>query len=214
VNAQRAGVQYLVRISTTAANVHAGQFAYYPRTHWALEMMLEQPDFDSLQFSSLQPNNFSTMFLAGVAELIKEHRKTGKQMPLSLTVNRDTPSAMIHPADVGIFAAHLLAEEDTACHNGKRYILNGPEDITGEQIVKIAEEYIGESVQEVRYADLSMIDGIIKEFAGSKNIIASIKNAPVNTWEGKAKTDTTSKEVPGIYAPKRTVRDTLEELLV
>lgn len=213
VNALKAGVQYLVRISTTAANVRPDLLAYYPRTHWALETMLSQPEFESMHFSSLQPNNFSTMSLASVAQFIKEFRRTGQQTPLSLMFNRDVPSAMIHPYDVGVFAAHLLVQTDTTRHNGQRYVLNGPEDVTGEQIIKIAEEYIGEPVKEPRYADLSTIDEFVENYMGSKNLIGSIKHAPEMTWAGKAKTDTTSEAVPSIYAPKLTVRDALSELL-
>lgn len=40
-----AGVQYVVRISTTAANVRPDCPAYYPRTHWVIEALLSSPAF-------------------------------------------------------------------------------------------------------------------------------------------------------------------------
>ncbi|KAK5704840.1 hypothetical protein LTR97_001949 [Elasticomyces elasticus] len=214
VNALRAGVKYVVRISTTAANVHPDCHAYYPRTHWAIEAMLSQPEFSNMHWSSLQPNVFTSMFAAPAAALIKEFRKTGKQSgPLSLILNADTPTGIIDPYDVGVFAAHLLAREDVSSSQN-RYVLNGPEDITGEQIKAQVEQYIGVAVENVRYQDLSFLDYLVKQQPQqSDNIIRSIKYAPITAWEGKAKAATTSKEVAKIYAPKRTFAEVLEEML-
>jgi hypothetical protein len=47
----------------------------------------------------------------------------------------------------------------------------------------------------------------------SKNVIRSIKFAAVTSWEGKAKAETTSKEILELYAPKRTVAEVLKELV-
>jgi hypothetical protein len=58
LNALNAGVEYVVRIPTTAANVHPDCQACYPRSHWAIEAMLSSPEFKALQWSSLQPNVF------------------------------------------------------------------------------------------------------------------------------------------------------------
>ncbi|KAI6843970.1 NAD(P)-binding protein [Hortaea werneckii] len=213
VNALRAGVKYVVRISTTAANVSPSQRAYYPRSHWAIEQMLDQPEFEDMDFTSLQPNGFSTMFLAGAAEMVKKFRSTGKQEPLRLIINQDTPTGLVDPFDVGVLAAHLLAQEDSAPQNGKRYVVNGPEDITGEQVTKLVDHYLGEPVKDVRYADLSMIDDFAGSYPGSKSLIRSIKYAPVTSWEGKAKADRTSKEVLELCAPKRTVGDVLRQMI-
>ncbi|KAI7551687.1 NAD(P)-binding protein [Hortaea werneckii] len=213
VNALRAGVKYVVRISTTAANVHPDFPAYYPRSHWAIEQMLDQPGFDEMDFTSLQPNGFITMFVAGAAEVVKSFRSTGEQEPLRLIIDQHAPTGLVDSYDVGVLAAHLLAQEDSAPHNGKRYVVNGPEDITGEQVTKLVEQYLGEPVKDVRYADLSMIDDFAGNYPGPKNLIRSIKHAPVTTWEGKAKAETTSKEVLELCAPKRTVGDVLRQMI-
>ena len=68
VAALQAGVKYVVRISTTAANVRPDIDVYYPRSHWAIEALLSSPEFEKLQWSSLQPNGFSDMVLASAAE--------------------------------------------------------------------------------------------------------------------------------------------------
>lgn len=213
VNALRAGVKYVVRISTTAANVRPDYPAYYPRSHWAIETMLSQPEFKDLHWSSLQPNGFSSMFLWPAAEFIKNFKKTGKQGQLSFIIDASTPTGLIDPYDVGVVAAHLLAQENTAPHDQARYVLNGPEDTTGEQLVQLVEQYIGEPVKDVKFKDLAMIDQMVESTSESKNLIGSIKFAPVTTWEGKAKAETTSKEILKLYAPRRTVADVLKGLV-
>lgn len=213
VNALRAGVKYVVRISTTAANVHPDFPAYYPRSHWAIETMLSQPEFKHLHWSSLQPNGFLPMFLTPTAEFIKEFRKTGKQDSLSMIIDASTPTGLIDSYDVGVVAAHLLAQENTASHNQARYVLNGPEDVTGQEIVKMAEQWIGERIKDVKFKDLDFIDQMAENSPESKNVIRSIKFAPVTSWEGKTKAETTSKEILDLYAPKRTAADVLQELV-
>jgi len=58
-------------------------------------------------------------------------------------------------------------------------------------------------VKVARYADLSVTEGLIKDCAGSNNVVSSILHALVGTQEGKAKTDTSRKKVLGSFAPKR-----------
>ena len=50
----------MVRVSTTAQNVQPDTPIYYGRTHWAMEQLLSQPEYSSLQWTSLQPNVFTT----------------------------------------------------------------------------------------------------------------------------------------------------------
>ncbi|THY94952.1 NAD(P)-binding protein [Aureobasidium pullulans] len=215
VNCLRAGVKYVVRISTTAANVVPDYMAYYPRSHWAIEMMLSQPEFKNLAFTSLQPNGFLPMFLAPTAEFIKNYRKTGKQEGnLSLIIDADTPTGLVDSDDVGRVAAHLLGQEDFTPHANKKYVVSGPEDVTGNDIVKLVEEHIGTKVEKdkIAFKDLSFIDGMASQ-SPHPNLIRSIKQAPVTSWDGKCKSETTSKEVLELYAPKRTAAEVLKELI-
>jgi uncharacterized protein YbjT (DUF2867 family) len=212
-NALRAGVKYVVRISTTAANVRPDIAAYYPRTHWAIEMLLGQPEFKDLQWTSLQPNIFLTMALTATVEFIKDFKKTGKQGSLSMILDASTPIGLIDSYDVGVVAAHLLAQEDTTPHNQAKYVLNGPEDVTGEQVVKLAEQHIGEPVKDVKFKDVAFVDQMADNSSESKNVIRSIKFAPVTAWEGKAKAETTSKEILDLYAPKGTAEEVLRKLV-
>ena len=211
--ALEAGVRYVVRISTTAANVKPDSLAYYPRTHWAIENMLSQPEFKGLQWTSLQPNIFTTMYLASAAELIKQYRKTGKQQTLRLMASADVPNAPIDPDEVGTVAAHLLAKDDTSSHNRAKYVLQGPEDITGEQIVQMVEQHIGTKVKDVSFKDTTFIDEWVASRGETAHLILTIKHAPEVSWEGKTTASTTSKEILELAAPSRTPADVMRSLL-
>ncbi|KAF4762208.1 hypothetical protein N7455_003405 [Penicillium solitum] len=217
IAALNAGVKYVVRISTTAANVRADCPAYYPRTHWAIEALLSSPEFTNLQWTSLQPNIFSAFYLSGAVEFIKQYRKTGKQGDLKLIASKDAPVGVIDPSEVGVFAAHLLSQEDTSVHNKAKYVLNGPEDIAGQQIVDLVEQYIGTQVEKVIYQDTSFLDQLWEyQYAAtnqSKSVIFSVKHALVTAWEGKCSASTTSKEVLEIAAPNITPTEALKGLL-
>lgn len=187
--------------------------AYYPRTHWAIEALLSSPAFQGLQWTSLQPNIFSQFYLSPAAELVKNFRKTGKQETLRLMASEDTPVGIIDADDVGTFAAHLLAEEDTTRHNKAKYVLNGPEDITGRQIITMVEEYIGTKVEDVRFQDLSFIDQLAAQSEGSKNLILSVKHAQETAWAGECTASTTSRAVLELAAPKSTPVEAFKALL-
>ncbi|XEV05053.1 hypothetical protein FSHL1_010340 [Fusarium sambucinum] len=217
VAALNAGVEYVVRISTTAANVRPDCRAYYPRSHWAIESMLGSDEFSAMKWTSLQPNVFVDLIFAPIAAFIKQYKETGKQAPLSLMNAENAPFAPVDLAEVGAFAARLLAADDPSRHNGAKYVLNGPEDITGRRLVEMIEERIGTKVNDVNFQDLSFIDGLVASgFGGpgeSKTVLSSIKYAVSTMWEGKCAANTTSKEVLDLGAPKRTPGETLDFLL-
>ncbi|KAF1816251.1 hypothetical protein P152DRAFT_454510 [Eremomyces bilateralis CBS 781.70] len=175
--------------------------------------MLSAPEFKGLQWTSLQPNSFSNFYLSAAAGWIKQYRKTGKQDTLRLMASPAAPVGIIDPEDVGVVAAHLLSEEDPTVHNNAKYVLNGPEDISGIQIVKMIEQHIGAQVESVSYQDMSLVDHMAATTQESKNVILSMKHALETTWEGKGTASTTSKEILELAAPKRTPADVLKRLL-
>lgn len=174
--------------------------------------MLSQPEFKDYQWSSLQPNIFATYVLGTAVELIKEHRKTGKQQQLSLVLDRNSPNGLIDASDVGVFAAHLLASEKTDKHNQAKYVLTGPENTSGEQIVKLVEEYIGEPVKDVKYKDFSMVDALAEATPQHKPLMKAVALGGDTIWGGSA-LETRSKEVPEIYTPSRTAGEVLREMV-
>ncbi|OAL54014.1 NAD(P)-binding protein [Pyrenochaeta sp. DS3sAY3a] len=208
-----AGVEYVVRISTTAANVTPVCKAYYPRTHWAIEALLSAPEFSNLHWTSLQPNVFTNFVLGPAAALVKADQQGEKQEMLRLLLSEDAPVGVIHPDDVGNLAARLLLEPDSTKHNKAKLVLNGPEDVTGRQVVALLEKTIGTKVESVSYGDLSFVDVMAVQSSESKNVISSIKFAAETSWEGKASVATTSKEVLEIAPATRTVADTWKEML-
>lgn len=211
--ALQAGVKYVVRISTTAANVKPTSLAYYPRSHWAIEALLSSPEFEKMHWSSLQPNIFFNFFLAPAAELIKQVQAGGQQHTLKLIAAEDAPVGVIDAVDVGVFASHLLAEQDTSVHNKAKYVLNGPEDITGRDVVNMVEERIGEKVKDVSFKDMSMVEQIAATYPGPKNVVMSIEHAAETAWEGKCSASTSSKEFLQIAPPKGTAAAALDALL-
>ncbi|CVK98665.1 hypothetical protein FPRO06_07770 [Fusarium proliferatum] len=213
VTALRAGVEYVVRISTTAPNVRPDCAAYYSRAHWAIEALLSSPEFAQLKWTSLQPNVFTQLYLGSAASLIKMFCETGKQEPLRLMASEDTAVGPIDSNEVGVFTAHLLASEDIDLHNKAKYVLNGPEDITGRQTVHLVEKYIGTKVEHVIFKDMDFVEQIAVQTRQSKNVILSMKYAGEAVWEGKCGVATTSKEVLQIAAPKNTPAEILKTLI-
>ncbi|KAJ4983208.1 NmrA-like family protein [Stagonosporopsis vannaccii] len=211
--ALQAEVEYVVRISTTASKVSPTAEAYYQRAHWAVEAVLDSPEFSRLHWTSLQPNVFADMWLGTAAELIKKVKSGGKQETLSLVAGPDTPNAIIHPYDISTVATALLLLEDTSKYNKARLVLNGPEDITGNQIVALVEKHIGAKVENVSFKDTSALDALVAQTAGSDNFIASLRRAIGTLWIGVDTVATTSPEVLELAPPEKTPADVLEMLL-
>lgn len=213
VAALDAGVKYLVRISTTAANVRPDSRAFYSRTHWALEDLLSAPEFERLQWTSLQANGFSQVYLGTAAAFIKEYRKTGKQQTLRILGSSDAPVGIVDADEVGVLAATLLALEDTSPHNKAKYVVNGPEDLTGNQLVKLVEHHTGTKVEDVTFKDMSFVDVMAEYSSDPKHITLSIKHALEPMAAGLCSTSTTSKEVLELAAPKRTPAQVLASMI-
>lgn len=213
VAALKAGVKYVVRISTTAANVRPDFDAYYPRQHWAIEAMLSSPEFDDMQWTSLQPNVFTQMILGPAVDYIKKYRETGKLEPLAMFPSKTAPVGIIDRDDVGIVAAHLLSQEDPTAHNKAKYNLNGPEDWTGAQLVSLIEEFLGEKVKDVKYEDLTFLDQWAASSPDTSHLILSIKNGLGPTHAGECTASTTSKEILELAAPSGRPRETLKAML-
>ncbi|KAL1792974.1 hypothetical protein ACET3X_009481 [Alternaria dauci] len=212
--ALKAGVQYAVRISTTASNVRPDCPTYYPRQHWAIEKMLESSAYDKLHWTSLQPNVFLPLWLSPAAELIKKVQNGArKQDTLRLMANKDKPVGAIDPMDVSVVAAKLLLENNTSKHNKAKYVLNGPESITGEQIVAMVEERIGAKVDNVVFRDNSILDDMMAAVPESKHLIDTIKEGCDETFDSPLPTVPTSQEILEFAAPKVTPASVLEQLL-
>ncbi|KAI0431955.1 hypothetical protein F5Y09DRAFT_303486 [Xylaria sp. FL1042] len=213
VAALEADVKYVVRISTFAPNVRPDAVPFYARAHWAIEALLGTPEFERLQWTSLQPNSFSPLYLTAAAEFIKQYRRTGKQDTLRLIGSADAPVGIIDPDEIGVLAALLLAQQDPTPHNKGKYVVNGPEDLSGSQIVKMVEDHIGAKVEDVSFKDLSFVEVYAAHSPEPKHIVMSIRASAKYQWEGFGSASTTSKQVLELAAPKSTPADVLKRLL-
>lgn len=213
LNCLRAGVKYVVRISTIAAVVRSDALGYYQRAHWAIESILSSPPYKKLGWTSLQPHIFLPMVFAPAVDFIKEYRKTGEQGKLALFVDESKPAALIDPDDVGRAAAHLIASNDFLPYSGKRLVLNGPKKITGAQIVELIEKHIGTKVEEVVWNDGTLIEQMAEQSPENKNIILAVKDAMTEYWNSEIEDALTSKEILELCPPKRTPAEVLENLL-
>ncbi|GAC96093.1 nmrA-like protein [Pseudozyma hubeiensis SY62] len=213
--ALEAGVNYVVRISTTAANVEPDCRAYYPRAHWAIEHMLSQPQYSNLQWTSLQPNVFHAYYLNTAAQFIHEHHKSGnvKAGRLHLQANEDGLTAPIDPGEVGIVAARLLGQEDVGPYNHAKLVLQGPTDITGRDIVRMVERRIGTKVEDIKYKDLAYLDEYFQKGPHSCNVMSSIKYAFIVGWDGKNTADTTSEQVRKLGPPTVGPEEALDKMI-
>jgi hypothetical protein len=127
--------------------------------------------------------------------------------------SEDGSVGIIEASEVGIFAARLLLTKDITKHNNAKYVLNGPEDINGKQIVELVEKAIGEPVKDVVYKDLRFLEGMADASRENRNVIMSIRFAPVTGWDGECTASTTSKEILEIAPPRIRPHEVFESLL-
>jgi uncharacterized protein YbjT (DUF2867 family) len=210
-----AGVKYVVKVSTNVEYISPTSPIFYGRSHWAIENLLSQPEFKALQWTSLQPNFFTASYLASTVDWIKAYRKTGKQTPLVMIPAADAAVAMIDPEDVGNVGAYLLALEDTTPHNHAKYVLSGPEDVTGQSIARLVEQHAGVRVEKTEFEVTSWLGDLVKAGVYQEKFLPSILAGCDALWQGKCSLagTPTSKEIMELAPPKRTVADALNAML-
>ena len=211
----RAGVKYVVKISTNTKYVTPTNAVFYGRSHWAIETLLSQPQFQDLHWTSLQPNFYSNMYLASAAEWVNKYKKTGIQEPLKLILGADQAAALVDPEDVGLVGANLLALDDHSLYNGRSFTVSGPEDVTGNDIVRLVEKLAGTRVNDKTFEDKEWIEGLAKSGAYPQKLLSSILAGHDFLWRGDctlAKTPT-SKEIIQLARPTRTMKDVITSML-
>jgi uncharacterized protein YbjT (DUF2867 family) len=198
--ALEAGVEYVVRISTTRANVGPASPVWYGRNHWAVEKMLEDPAFESMAWTSLQPNVFHTYCHMALTQWLEKYRKTGEKDTLKFSHDADAPLAPIEAIEVGNIAGLLLLNPDVSKHSRKKYVLVGPTDITGKESIELLEKHAGTKVDNVVWRDMSFVE-YLRGSAYPDNVIASLALAPRAGYDGSlsVKGSPTSPEVLEFY---------------
>jgi uncharacterized protein YbjT (DUF2867 family) len=208
-------VKYVCRISTTHANVGPDTPVWYARTHWAIETLLETPQFGAMHWSSLQPNGFISLVGSSLDSWLKTYRESGKKEKLRLAIDGDNPVALIDPYEVGVVAGHLLVSDDTAKHNKQKYILVGPTNVSGKEAVALLEKYAGTSVDNVVYRDTSFVDYLVSSGAYPESVAASLRLAPRSGYDGgdSVERSPTSPEVLELYKLKNGALEAYEKAL-
>ena len=212
--AREAGVEYVVRISTTNAYIGPTTSVYHGRNHWAVEMLLSQPEFDAIKWTSLRPNGFIGNFVYPTQAWLAEYRKTGKQTPFRTNLDEKAPFAAVDPYEVGIIAAQLLTQEDVSKHASKKYVIAGPENLNGKQIVELLEKHAGIKLDDVEYRDTKWAE-MLKAMGTPEYLIPSIATAPTFSWDGSSskEADPTNPEILALYTPKNGALEAIDKAL-
>ncbi|KAG0732597.1 hypothetical protein G6F61_013847 [Rhizopus arrhizus] len=168
-----------------------------------------------MAWTSLQPNLFTNTFIVPIVDWIKQYQKTGNKGVLKTVLAADVPVGVIDPEEIGKIGAHLLALDDPTPHNQARYILSGPEDITGRRLVETVEQYAGVKVQDVEYKDVSWIKYMSTTGIYSEKYLLSFFASCEALWQGKCSLSATptSKEIIELSPPKHTIADVLKAIM-
>jgi hypothetical protein len=165
--------------------------------------MLEQPDFDRMSWTSLQPNGFISLITPALEGWLKAYREKGEKQVLKLMIDEHHDIALIDPVEIGNIAGTLLLLDDVTSHNKQKYTLVGATDATGKQAVKLLEEFARTTVDEVVYRDLSWIE-YAKASGTPENVLSSLMLAPRTGYEGgcSTKNSPTDPAIVELCAPR------------
>lgn len=156
------------------------------------------------------------MYLASAAEWVKQYRKTGDSTaPFKTNVAENAAVAMIDPEDVGSVGSHLLALDYTSPHDGAKYVLSGPKDLTGRQLVALVEKHAGVKIENVTFKDVSWIDELSKSGGYPEKVLSSIRAGCIPLWQGDCSLagTPTSAAVARLAPPRRTPEVAFQTLL-
>jgi uncharacterized protein YbjT (DUF2867 family) len=128
--AKRAGVRYVVKFSGMDAHVQSEW--RFLRWHGEAEQQLEN---SGLAFAHLQPNQFMQVYLRFQPTIASQ----GKFYAAS-------KDARVSPVDVRDIAAVAVAVLTESGHEGKRYVITGPEALTYAEIADKISAAIGKTV--------------------------------------------------------------------
>jgi len=96
--AERAGLEFVVRVSTASVLIHPGSTGVYARAHAGIEAFIE---YNNSPVIDLNPNWFFDNILSSAGEA----KATGQ---ITYPIDGSAQSAFIDPRDVGRAAGHIL----------------------------------------------------------------------------------------------------------
>lgn len=167
--AQRAGVQYVVKLSGIMPEVDSP--FRYARMHGEIEKYLEA---SGLAYTHLRAGEFFTAYFRQVPAIVAQG---AIMLPMA-----DARIASIDVGDIAEVAATLLTQPLDAGHVGKIYPLTGPEALTMTEVAEKLSAVIGKPIryvnmppEEARQANLArglppyVADGLYELFAERRN---------------------------------------------
>jgi len=198
IAARRAGVKYIVKLSTFEPWMQIYSDPYYARSHLAVEFFLEHGD---IPFTCLRANLFFNWLGVDFESVPKT-----KQFRTALGSGS---VASIDPADIGLAAAKLLLLEDPSPHIRKKYMLVGPEDVNDESIKRDFSEVLGTAIQ---FGGTYTNDELKASFLANEYPEKSVKSmlvgpADLSTGSGDRAHTKTSPEILALAPPTTTFRD-------
>jgi uncharacterized protein YbjT (DUF2867 family) len=211
IECKAAKVQYLIKLSTNMHFIGPDSPIYYGRSHWAIENLLEQTEFKSLNWTVLRANYFTGTLILPSLEWFKKNQTNH---PLPILLDRNASVAFISPDDIGEAAAKLLALDDPSLHFGKKYNLSGPEDVNGQDLLALIEEITHQKIQ-ADYNNVALFKDILKQGGYPENVWDSIDyTMNENLWKGVSRLENTptSPEILSLAPPHSTVKQFIKQI--
>jgi uncharacterized protein YbjT (DUF2867 family) len=144
--AHRAGVKHLVKFSGMGAG--ANTKAELLRLHHETDVVLQN---SGVPFTILQPNSFYQNMLSSIGTIKSQGRF---YLPL-----KDAPQSTVDIRDICAVAAKVLTSSG---HEGKTYVITGPEALTFQQVAEKLSSVVGRKVEYVDVALSAAADGMSK----------------------------------------------------
>jgi uncharacterized protein YbjT (DUF2867 family) len=134
--AKRAGVRHVVKFSAYGAGLDAPH--YFGRQHGEAERELED---SGLAFTMLRPNGFFQNFLGNASSIQSQSALYAPAGEMKFSV--------VDARDIAAVAAHVLTEPG---HEGKRYIITGPQALSHTEIAERFSQVLG---RKIAYVDIA-----------------------------------------------------------
>ncbi|UKZ50046.1 hypothetical protein TrVGV298_004301 [Trichoderma virens] len=172
-------------------------------------------EVEELQWTSPQPNFLTPYWFYPAVGWIVEYKQTGEQVVLPVFSSEEFPAKLTHPEDISTFATHLLALDDVSPHNHGKYILHGPENFAGRDIVKMVADYIGAKVENVKYSAMDVYFNALRSMCIPDNVLPAMFTTVGVLWAGRCARDyrPISKEVTALAPPKTTAAQVLKAMV-
>jgi uncharacterized protein YbjT (DUF2867 family) len=138
--AKKVDVRHIVKLSVIGADTGASIFG---REHGAMEKVIKD---SGVAYTFLRPNGFMQNYLSNFGATIKEQGAF-------YLAQSDSKYSVVDVKDIAAVAAKALTQ---AGHEGKAYVITGPEALSNAQIAEKLSKAIGKPVKYVAISDDQM----------------------------------------------------------